>query len=89
VQSGPSSLLQFLRQLSGVIAALLGDVEDWLHGQMQDLGVPPLLQTMILLGVAVLLIVGAVRLFAGLARVGVVLILVLLTLHLVMPAIQQ
>jgi hypothetical protein len=89
VQSGPNSLLQFLRQLSGVIAALLSDVEDWLYSQMQDLGVPPLLQTMILLGVAVLLIAGAVRVFAGLARVGAVLILVLLALHLVVPAIQQ
>jgi hypothetical protein len=89
VQSGTNSLLQFLRQLSEVIAALLAQVEDWLQDQMQGLGVPPLLQTLILLSVAVLVVVGAVRLFAGLARVAVVLALVLLAVHLVMPAIQQ
>lgn len=85
MQSGIDSLLRFLRELSELMAALLIQVEYWLRGQMQDVGVPPLLQTMVLVSVAILLIVGAVRFFAGLVRVAVVLVLVLLALHLLTP----
>jgi hypothetical protein len=88
LQSATNRLLQFLRQLSVLIANLLTDFEYWLRDQLQGLGVPHSVQTAILLAVAVLLVVGAVRLFAGLIRLAVVLILVLLVIHLVMPVIQ-
>jgi hypothetical protein len=89
LQSAINSLLQFLKQFSVVIANLLMQLEYWLRRQLQDIGVPHTLQTVILLGVAVLLVVGALRLFAGLLRVAVVLILILLVIHLVMPVVQN
>ena len=89
LESAINSLLRFLRQLSVVIANLLTQFEYWLHERLQDIGLPHTLQTAILLGVAVLLVLGALRLFAGLIRVAVVLILMLLVIHLVMPVIQH
>ena len=89
LQSAINSLLQFLKQFNVVIANLLMHLEYWLRRQLQDIGVPHTLQTVILLGVAVLLVVGALRLFAGLLRVAVVLILILLVIHLVMPVVQN
>jgi hypothetical protein len=89
LESAINSLLRFLRQLSVVIANLLTQFEYWLRERLQDIGLPHTLQTAILLGVAVLLVLGALRLFAGLIRVAVVLILMLLVIHLVMPVIQH
>jgi Flp pilus assembly protein TadB len=88
LQGAINSLLQFLRQFSVMIANLLTEFEFWLRDQLRGLGVPHTLQTVILLGVAVLLVVGALRLLGGLIRVVVVLLLVLLVIHLVMPVIQ-
>jgi hypothetical protein len=88
LEAAINSLLQFLRQFGVVVAALLTEFEYWLRNQLQQLGVPHTLQTVILLGVAVLLVVGALRLFAGLIRLAVVLILVLVVIHLVIPVIH-
>jgi hypothetical protein len=52
------------------------------------MGVAPAAQTLILVLVAVLLILGSLRLFGGLIRVAAVLILMLIAIHILLPVIQ-
>lgn len=88
LQSATDALLQFLKQVGLIAVGLLTQFESWLRDQLQSLGVPHTLQSVILIGVAVLLVLGALRLFAGLIRIAVVLVLVLVVLHLVLPVLH-
>jgi hypothetical protein len=88
LEAAINTLLQLLKQFGVAIAALLTEFELWLRGQLRQLGVPHSIQTVILIAVAAFLVVGAVRLFGGLIRVAVVLILILLAIHLVLPISQ-
>jgi hypothetical protein len=82
------SLLSLLTQFGMAIAAMLTDLELWLREELQQLGVPHTAQTLLLLAVAVLLVLGSLRLFAGIIRIAAVLILVLIAIHIVAPVIQ-
>lgn len=84
-----NSLLDLLVQLGNLIVSFLVTLEVWLRGQLGEFGLPPFVQTAIMLGVAALLILGAMRLFGGLVRVAVVLVLVLIALHILMPVLPQ
>lgn len=88
VQTTINALLRLLTQIGLAIAAKLTSLELWLRTELRLLGVPHTMQTLILLVVAALLIVGSLRLFDGLIRVAAVLILVLIAIHIVMPVIQ-
>jgi L-asparagine transporter-like permease len=82
------SLLGLLTQFGVALAATLTAVELWLREQPQHLGVPHTVQTLVLVTVAAVLVLGSLRLFAGLIRVAAVLILVLIAIHIVAPVIQ-
>jgi hypothetical protein len=81
-------LLQGFRQLGDAVVGLLTALELWLRSELQRLGVPHSVQTLILLTVAVVLVLGTLRLFGGLIRVVVVLILLVIAIHIMMPIIQ-
>ncbi len=80
-----NALLQFLQQLIILAANALTALNSWLRDQMDLLGVPTTIQTLIILAVSVFLIIGALRVLGGLIRVGAVLILVLVAIHFLMP----
>jgi hypothetical protein len=82
------TLLKLLMQFGLAIAALLTELELWLRGELQQLGVPHTVQTLVLVVVAALLVLGSLRLFGGLIRIAVVLILVLIAIHIVMPVVR-
>jgi hypothetical protein len=84
-----NSLLQLLIDLGNLIVAGITAVELWLRGLLTQAGVPADIQTVILLAVAVVLIVGSLRLFGGLIRVAIVLVLILIAIHIVMPLVQH
>jgi hypothetical protein len=88
LQNAIDTLLKLLTQLGVAVAAILTALELWLRGELQQLGLPHMVQTVILLAVAALLVLGSLRLFGGLVRVAVVLILVLIAIHIVMPVVQ-
>jgi hypothetical protein len=88
VHTASTALLEFLRQVRTITTNLLTDFESALHDQLLNLGVPRTMQTVILVAVVALLIVGAARLFVGLIRVVVVLVLALTAIHLVLPVLQ-
>jgi hypothetical protein len=83
------SLLDLLIELGNLIVAGIVTVELWLRAQLMQFGVPPTIQTVILLALAALLIIGCLRLFGGLIRIAVVLVLILIAIHIVMPLIQH
>jgi hypothetical protein len=83
------------RALAGVLALLAGIVDavllgvavadHWARGVLLRFGVAPQMQTAILIGLSILLLVAAVRLFGGIVRVLCVVALVLLAVELVVP----
>jgi hypothetical protein len=83
-----NTLLQFLVQLGNIIVGAIVTIELWLRGQLTQLGLPRAVQTVILLALAAFLIVGSLRLFGGLIRVAVVLVLLLIAIHIVMPLVH-
>jgi hypothetical protein len=84
-----NSLLQFLIELGDIIVGAIVEVELWLRGQLSELGLPQPLQTAILVVLAIVLIVSALRLFGGLIRVAVVLVLILIAIHILLPILQH
>ncbi len=83
------SLLHLLVGFGSAIAAIILAFELWLRGQLTTLGVAPPIQTVLLVAVAVLLIVATLRLFGGLIRLGVVLVLVLIAIQILAPVLHQ
>jgi hypothetical protein len=83
------NLLQFLIRLGDLIVGLIVTLELWLRAQLMQLGVAPPMQTVILVALAAVLILGSLRLFGGLIRVAVVLVLILIGLHILMPILQH
>ena len=88
LQTAIDSLLKLLVQLGVALAAILTGLELWLRGELRHFGVPHSVQTLILLVLAALLILGSWRLLGGLIRIAVVLILLLIAIHIVMPIVQ-
>ena len=88
VQDAIDTLLKLLTQFGLAVAAILTQLELWLRDELQHLGVPHTVQTLILLVVAAVLVLGRYSRFGGLIRVAVVLILVLIAIHIVMPVVR-
>jgi hypothetical protein len=84
-----NSLLQLLLRLGSLIISALIAIEIWIRDHLAQFGLPPNVQTIIMLAVAAVLIVGSLRLFGGLIRVGVVIILILVAIHIVMPILPH
>lgn len=83
-----NGLLDVLIEIGNLVIAAIVAIELWLRGALGELGLSREIQTGILALLAVLLIVGAIRLFGGLIRIAVVLLLVLIAIHILLPVIQ-
>ena len=83
------SLLGLITLLGGLIVDAIVAVETWLRGFLGSLGVPPNIQTVLLIAVAVVLILAVFRLFGGLIRAAIIIILLLIVIHVLMPVIHQ
>jgi hypothetical protein len=84
-----NTLLQLLVRLGDIIVGGIVTLELWTRDQLAQFGLAPQVQTVIMLAIAVVLILLAFRLFGGLIRVAVVLVLILIALHIVMPVLQH
>jgi hypothetical protein len=82
------SILGLITLLGGLVLQALVAVETWLRSQLTMLGAPPPVQTAILVAVALILILAAFRLFGGLIRIAVIIVVVLIAIHALMPVIQ-
>ena len=63
-------LLQFIIDLGGIIVAAIMAVEVWMRGLLTQFGVPAQIQTVLLIALAVVLIIAALRLFGGFIRIA-------------------
>jgi hypothetical protein len=88
VNNALQTLLNLLVQLGDLVMAGIVACELWLRGELTLLHVPRPIQTVLMVALAVLLIVAALRLFGGLIRVAVVVVLLLIALHVLLPIIQ-
>jgi len=84
-----NSLLQLVIGLGDLIVGGILAIENWLRTQLATMGLAPQVQTAILVVLAVLLIIAALRLFGGLIRIAIVLILALIAIHILMPVLQH
>lgn len=84
-----NTLLQLLVRLGDIIIGGIVTLELWMRDQLAQFGLTPQVQTAIMLAIAVVLILLAFKLFGGLIRVAVVLVLILIALHIVMPVLQH
>ncbi len=75
----------WLELLIGVLLGLFGVIEGFIRSILLQAGIPENLQRIIMLVVAVLLIIGIVRVFGGVLRFLLVLFLILLALHILVP----
>ncbi len=76
----------WLEALIGLFLGIFMLIENFFQGILNQAGVPENLQKIVLLLVAVVFIVVILRLFGGLLRWLIVLFLILLALHILMPA---
>jgi hypothetical protein len=83
------TLLQLLIRIGNLIVAGIVAIELWLRAGLRQFGLPPAMQTAILVVLAVILIVGALRLFGGLIRVAVVIVVLIIAIHILLPVLQQ
>jgi hypothetical protein len=84
-----NSLLQLVIALGDLIVGGIITIELWLRAQLTQFGLPPNIQTVILVALAALLIIASLRLFGGLIRVAVVLVLILIAVHILLPVLQH
>jgi hypothetical protein len=84
-----NSILQLLLRIGNLIVAGLVAVELWVRGQLAAAGMAPSLQTVVMVSVAALLILAALRLFGGLIRAIVILVLILVAIHIVLPVLPH
>jgi hypothetical protein len=88
VHTATTALLGFLRDTGKITGNALDNFEHSLRVQLLELGVPRTVQTMILVVIMALLVIGAVRLFVGLLRVAAVAVLLLIAMQLVVASVQ-
>jgi len=84
-----NSLLQLMIELGNLVVSGLITLELWLRDQLAQLGLSPPIQTVIMVAIAALLIVGALRVFGGLIRIAVVLVLILIAIHILLPILPH
>ena len=82
------SLFSLLLQIGDLIVAAIITIELWLRGQLEQFGLAPAVQTTIMVILAVLLVVATLRLFGGLIRIAVVLLLMMIALHFLVPVFR-
>ncbi len=72
-------------ELLTVLISIFGVVEGAAHNAMTRAGLPSDLQEVVLLGIGVVFVLAALRVFGGLLRLLIIVLLILFLLHVVAP----
>ena len=75
----------WLAELLAVFAGIFGVIEVYCHDFMTRMGVANDIQSIVLIVVGVLFILAVLRLFGGVLRLLIILLLILFLLHIVAP----
>jgi hypothetical protein len=81
-------IIRLLIRLGGSILEAVQAIEASLRVQLNAMGVPPAIQTIILVGASIGIILLAVRVLGGLLRFFVIVVLILLAMKLLLPAMM-
>ena len=81
-------VLTLLARLVAAVLTVIGVVEEFCRRLLVDAGVTGQLQAAILVIVAVLLILAALRLLGGIFGLLITVLLILLVIHVLMPGLQ-
>jgi hypothetical protein len=84
-----NSLLDLVIEFGNLIVGGLITFELWVRDQLAQLGLSPPVETVVMVALAALLIVVSLRLFGGLIRVAVVLLLILIAAHILLPILPH
>jgi hypothetical protein len=84
-ESAIEGLVQLLRQFGLSAGNILTQFELALRSQLQQLGVPEVVQTMLLLAMAGVLILWSLRLFGGLFRIAALVVVLVIAAHATIP----
>ncbi len=85
VNQALGTVVSWLRALFGLFLGLFGVIDVFLRHALSRAGVPGSAQAVVILLVAVLFIVGVLRVFGGALRILLVVFLILLVLHVLVP----
>jgi hypothetical protein len=89
VTNALETLLQLFVRLGDLIVAAIVAVELWLRTLLGQLGVPSSIQSVLLIALAIILVLGALRLFGGVIRIAIILFLLLIAIHALAPVIPH
>jgi hypothetical protein len=81
-------LISLIYTLAGLVMAVIGMIDGFLGGLMTSAAIPPAVQTIILVAVALVLVIFALRALGGVFGVLIVLLLVLLVVHRLVPGFE-
>ena len=87
VNGALSFLIGVLAWIFDLLMAVFAVVDAWLRALMDGIGVPAGVQTLVIVVVGVLFLIAVLRYLGGVFRVLLALILILLLVHLLLPAI--
>ncbi len=82
------NFLQVIIRLGQAMALAIVTAEAWVREQLGILGIEPHLQTIILVILAMLMVLTAVRLAGGIIRVAMLALLLLVLLDLLLPVLR-
>lgn len=82
------SVFALALRLGALIMQAIGSIEAALRSVMSDAGIDGRMQAIVLVGVFVLCVVAALRVFGGLLRFLIVVFLVLLLIHALVPGLR-
>jgi hypothetical protein len=88
VDQAISFLLGLILGLFGLIITAIAAVEDFLRGLLTEAGITGQVQGIMLIVVAVLLILAALRVLGGVFGVLITIVLLLLVIHILVPGIH-
>jgi hypothetical protein len=83
-----AAILDFILDLFYLVFRIIALVENWLRAELGRFGVPENMQTIILVVVAIVVLLAAIRLLGGVFRIALVILILLLGAHLLLPLIH-
>lgn len=83
-----ASFLGFVAALADLLLAAMATADHWVRQVLTALGVGNSVQTIILILVAFLVLLAALRLMGGIVRVLIVVLIVLFAVHLLLPTLH-
>lgn len=83
-----TTFLGFVSALANFLLAAVGAADGWVRDRLTALGVDQRIQTVILIVVAFLVLLAALRVMGGIVRILIVVLIVLFAIHVLLPTIH-